>query len=319
MSDLISVIVPVYNVEKYLPRCLDSLLAQTYGNLEIILINDGSSDGSLAVCNAYAAKDKRIKVIDFEKNRGVCTARNTALESAKGAYIGFVDADDYCTKDKYQHLYETLKKSGAQLAACGFYVDCDGNVAEAPKTAEGVFSAQQFLRQNFGRLYCWNKLFDANILKSVRFKEDIAVAEDVVFCVDALRGKSRAVVTNSPKCYYNKNSQSATRGGFKPARLTYFDASDYILSYARENNMPAFVREIRAERAYHATGFLRQIVSCGGADKEIISRLLKELRGNILLHLKSPHKFSNKIFALCCCVNFKLAENLYNFLEAKHG
>ena len=102
ISDLISIIIPVYNVAVYLPRCLDSILAQTYKNLEIILVDDGSKDNSGKVCDEYALKDSRIKVI-HQKNQGVSVARNAGLRIAKGDYIGFVDSDDYIETNMYEN------------------------------------------------------------------------------------------------------------------------------------------------------------------------------------------------------------------------
>lgn len=108
-DDLISVIVPVYNVEKYLHKCINSILNQTYKNLEIILIDDGSTDNSGKICDEYALKDNRIKVIHKE-NGGLSSARNAGLDICSGDYIGFVDSDDYIAEDMYEYLYVNLKK-----------------------------------------------------------------------------------------------------------------------------------------------------------------------------------------------------------------
>ena len=106
-KDLISVIVPVYKVERYLCRCVDSIIAQTYTNLQIILVDDGSPDGSGAICDDYAAKDSRITVI-HKKNGGLSDARNAGLVAACGSYIGFVDSDDYIAVDMYEKLYKAI-------------------------------------------------------------------------------------------------------------------------------------------------------------------------------------------------------------------
>ena len=116
---LVSVIVAVYNIEEYLPRCIDSILAQTYRNLEIILVDDGSTDSSGGICDDYAQKDRRIKVI-HKKNGGLSDARNAGLDKVSGDYIGFVDGDDWIDEDMYRAMYEACEKEKAQIAACRY-------------------------------------------------------------------------------------------------------------------------------------------------------------------------------------------------------
>ena len=116
---LISVIVPVYKVEKYLNQCIESVLAQTYQNLEIILVDDGSPDRSGEICEEYAKKDTRIRVL-HKSNGGLSTARNTGLQIISGAYIAFLDSDDYLAPDMYETLYRELIENDADIAVCGF-------------------------------------------------------------------------------------------------------------------------------------------------------------------------------------------------------
>lgn len=134
-KDLISVIVPVYKVERYLCRCVDSIIAQTYTNLQIILVDDGSPDGSGAICDDYAAKDPRITVIHKE-NGGLSDARNAGLGAARGSYIGFVDSDDYISVDMYEKLYKAIVACNADMSVCNFrYVDENGNNMEERNNA----------------------------------------------------------------------------------------------------------------------------------------------------------------------------------------
>ena len=122
---LISIIVPVYKVENYLDRCVQSLVDQTWSNLEIILVDDGSPDNCGAMCDAWAARDNRIKVIHKE-NGGLSDARNAGMAIASGTYMGFVDSDDYISSDMYQLLYDRMAADGSDIAACGVelvYVD----------------------------------------------------------------------------------------------------------------------------------------------------------------------------------------------------
>lgn len=118
MNDLISIVVPVYNVENYLDRCVKSIIAQVYTNIEIILVDDGSSDNSGKICEKWKEKDKRIIVI-HKKNGGLSSARNAGIEIAKGKYIAFVDSDDYISKNMYSELYRVLKQNNSDIAICG--------------------------------------------------------------------------------------------------------------------------------------------------------------------------------------------------------
>ena len=128
---MISIIVPIYNVEKYLPQCLDSLVSQTYKDIEIILVDDGSLDHCPEICDAYAEKDARIVVI-HQKNRGVAAARNAGLKDARGECVGFVDPDDWVSPDMYGAMLEAMQAAQAELAICGYtYCHEDGSADDA--------------------------------------------------------------------------------------------------------------------------------------------------------------------------------------------
>ena len=119
-KELISVIIPCYNVEKYIDRCMESVLNQTYRNLEIILVDDGSTDGTGEIIKKYAEHDHRIKIL-HQKNKGAGAARNAGMEIASGSYIGFVDSDDWIAEDMYEYLIGIIKEEDADIAACDFY------------------------------------------------------------------------------------------------------------------------------------------------------------------------------------------------------
>ena len=138
---LLSVIVPVYNVETYLPRCVDSILQQSYENMEVILVDDGSQDGSGKICDEYAARDSRVKVIHKE-NGGLSSARNAGLDTAAGEYLTFVDSDDWIEPDAYCPMIALLEENNAALV-CGGRYDVDGKTGErkqglCPKKTERI-------------------------------------------------------------------------------------------------------------------------------------------------------------------------------------
>lgn len=150
MDSLISVIIPVYNIKEYLPRCVESVCAQTYKNLEILLVDDGSTDGTGDLCDALAKKDDRIRVFHKE-NGGSSSARNLGIENAKGQYLGFVDSDDYISPDMYEQLYRALQTNGVPIAQIGRdEIDAEGNilanVCEPPAT-EICIKSEDFMRE----------------------------------------------------------------------------------------------------------------------------------------------------------------------------
>ena len=186
---MISVIVPVYNVEEYLPRCIESICGQTYRDLQIILVDDGSTDSSPQLCAHYAERDQRIRYIRTV-NRGVSSARNSGLEAAGGRWIGFVDADDYIEPGFYETLVAELVRSDKRIVCCGVRAeDPDGNRVERFKGREFPGEQQdfdreealvRFLNPDTRILYwsVWNKLYDAELLEGIAFENGKGKAED---------------------------------------------------------------------------------------------------------------------------------------------
>lgn len=170
-EDLISVIVPVYKVEEYLRECLDSILAQTYTNLEIILVDDGSPDSCGIICDEYANRDYRIKVI-HQQNGGLSAARNAGLDIATGEYIGFVDSDDYPELNMFEELYNNLKSNDADMSICG--VKKFGLESRAFFYGNKCVGRQDFLKMLLKEevtSYVWNKLYKRGLFDFIRFPE----------------------------------------------------------------------------------------------------------------------------------------------------
>ncbi len=191
MEEKISVIVPVYNMEKYLSRCMEALLAQTYRNLEIILVDDGSKDSSPAMCDEYAAKDSRVKVIHKE-NGGSSSARNMGIEAATGEYIGFLDSDDYPDGDMYETLYRVIKEKDTDVAqTMSKDFDEEGNlVKDAYKSGGAVTYLPKkemfrLLMLHVGDSSFCTKLVKASLMKKLRFPEK-KLNEDFKLVLDML-------------------------------------------------------------------------------------------------------------------------------------
>ena len=215
MNDLISVIVPVYNVENYLVRCLDSILMQTYPRFEVLLIDDGSTDKSGAVCDAYAEKDCRIKVI-HQKNRGLAAARNVGIDASQGNYLIFVDSDDYVHKDYLRFLYETAIEYQSDLVACHhkkiLTESADLEKLEKPKVQ--ILSREQMLEQMLeGKAFdvmVWGKLYKASLFQGLRYPEG-RLFEDVCVTYRLVDKCERGTYVSATLYYYTQRPDSIMR------------------------------------------------------------------------------------------------------------
>ena len=205
-SVLISVIVTAYNIEKYLPRCVDSLLAQTYSPMEIILVDDGSDDETPRLCDEYALKNEFVHVIHKE-NGGPSAARNVGLSIAKGGYIGYVDGDDKVEADMYENMLGECLRTGAQIAICAYR-----EVGEGAEENHFTDNILELSREETLELYIngdpqyhiyhsvWSKLFERKVIENIRFPEG-RKSEDIMYTTWALTRASKCVFLDTP--YYN--------------------------------------------------------------------------------------------------------------------
>lgn len=238
MDILVSVIIPIHNTEKYLPQCLDSIITQTYKNLQIILINDGSTDGSGDICETYAEKDSRIQVI-HQKNEGVSAARNMGLSLATGKYIFFLDADDICLKNTIHSLLHNIQDHDLAIGSIQ-PIEEDGRPTHSmPPFPEQVVSAEQMLTLLFHEEvlgyqgFLSNKLYRHDIIcnNNVRFRDDICYNEDRLFLTEYLLGCNTAKTTNQIIYLYRQHEESALgqqRCLFHEAMLSELDAYEVM-------------------------------------------------------------------------------------------
>lgn len=215
-SAKISVIVPVYNVAPYLTQCIESLCRQTFSKLEIILVDDGSTDESGKICDEFAKKDPRILVI-HKKNEGLSSARNAGLSVASGKYIGFVDGDDFVSCEMYQKLYKIAESYESEIVCCQFQTS-NGEITEKAEGSETVtvLDTKQAVKKFFLREITesvWDKLFSRRLFDDLFFPEG-EINEDT-FVVITLILKSRQMIFYDKKLYYyRKRNGSITRSGY---------------------------------------------------------------------------------------------------------
>lgn len=217
-NPLVSILVPVYNVEAYLPQCFDSLLGQTYSHLQIVLIDDGSSDGSWRVMQEYAARDKRIEIY-HQENQGVGATRNHLLEKIKGDYVLFVDSDDWVELDMVEFLLGKASENNADVVTCGNVIN-DGITRTVYK--EEVWAQEkvvkEFLRHVIFNGSLCNKLIRAVLIGNNRFDCRISYGEDALFCWYVLQNVEKIIVTDRQLYHYRKNPQSISRQKWTPEK-----------------------------------------------------------------------------------------------------
>lgn len=281
--DKISIIVPVYNVERYLERCIESLLQQTYKELEIILVDDGSPDNCPAICDFYAQKDVRIRVI-HKKNGGLSDARNAGTRCATGAYIGFIDSDDFVEPDMFEKLYKAIKKENADIAVCGFErVDTGGEKLgidlESPIKAETV-SASEFMKKivkGNGWYYtvAWNKLYSRKVAEAVMFP--VGKIHEDEYTIHLFVNQCNRITVIDEICYhYTMNPKSITGAGYNSRRLMGIEALMERSVFFAENGYEDLVGDTEASVYY---GFCEAITKLDWEqNKKYIKEYLKKYR-----------------------------------------
>ena len=209
MNDLISVIINVYNGEKYIKKCLDSVVNQTYKNIEIIIVNDKSNDDTLNIINSY--KDKRIKIINNKKNMGLSLSRNIGIDNSKGKYLYFVDVDDFIELDTIDYLYKLIKKYKTKIATCRCLDIYDYNYKlvndiESIKLLSKEEMLDKLLLTIDRTGTTWNKLYDKDLFKNIRFEDRIV--NDVVTTYKLILECDNIVFSNQIKYYYLRHRDS---------------------------------------------------------------------------------------------------------------
>ena len=245
---LVSIIVPIFNAERYLDKCVRSILRQTYKNIELILVDDGSKDNSSNICKKYTALDERILFIQGE-NHGVSFSRNIGIENVSGEYVAFIDADDTINKKYIEKLLYNIKD--ADLSVCGYYeVNSENDIINSNlsgERADELKSSKEFLRDIF-RLtygyqgYVWNKLFKTQIIKDngIKFDTKIYYNEDRLFVFEYLLKCQKVYYSDEPLYYYfmnNTGTMAARRNNvFDKKMISELEAFDRMLQLLKNKN-----------------------------------------------------------------------------------
>lgn len=292
MDRLISIVVPIYKVEKYLPKCIESILNQTFTDFELILINDGSPDKCGEICDQYALLDSRIKVIHKE-NGGLSSARNEGIEVAQGSYIGFVDGDDFIAEDMYETLYNNMINYNADISMCG-YADVYSDRVIGLNSSDKVYcwdrnkSIFELLRGKLYSVHAYTKLYKRDSFKHIRYPRG-KVSEDAFVIIDILETIDKAVYTPKTGYFYNHRAESINTTAYREIDLTRIEA--HMRNYKIiEKGYPQFKR-LAFDRVLGANGFVahKMAFSNLSEDNEDVKKVFSTLRRNILKVISSRY------------------------------
>lgn len=285
MKGRISVIIPVYNVEPYLDRCMDSIVNNTYRNLEIICVNDGSTDNCGVILDRYARNDERIRVI-YQKNGGVSAARNAGMDAATGDFVAFVDPDDWIHPQYFEILVHIQKKANYDLVICGnqrtdkidefVYFDVNA-ITESPLDLAGIYMGDAYTRASL-----WAKLYRMSIVNGKRFIEGLSVCEDVLFNANVLRDVKDVRACYFPLSlyyYYNRHDSLIHRAPMGNELVVAEKLYEYAESSA-ESDVKHILLQEGLKRClsarYELTVFTDEKDSVRACDKQL-RRMVKQL------------------------------------------
>ena len=268
----VSIIVPIYNVEKNIYRCIESIIKQTYTNIEIILVDDGSLDNCPKICDEYAKEDSRIKVI-HKKNGGLSTARNSGLDIASGEYILFVDGDDYIHESTVEILIEKAIINNVDIVHFNFKsVDEEGNEIEIKnkdldnnKILTSYETLCGYVKEYKIKVMAWNKLYKSDLFKNLRFDEGYVYEDELIF--PKIISKSKINYTINDKLYYYVNvPTSITKGSLTKNKVK---SKEYLIKFLEEyytNNYPELIRHIYIAICFICISTIRQIKNSNKLD-----------------------------------------------------
>ena len=311
-NQLVSILIPVYNVESYLSQCLDSLINQTYSNLQIVLINDGSKDNSWNIMQNYATKDNRIEIYNQE-NAGVATTRNRLLEKVKGNFVLFVDSDDWIELNMVEFLVEKAIKENTNMVVCGNVVN---DTIPALNYKEEIWSKdkviKEFLRHVHFNGSLWNKLICVKLLKnSPAFHPEISYGEDALFTWQLIQGVQNVVVTNKQLYHYRMNEGSLSHAKWSPNKMGTGHIVWEQLEKETKEKYPQFTTIASTSFAISDMWQLYHAALSNYPKDEYIDMYQKHVKSNLDLIRKTDTVTKNKkIFAEIISRNYKLGSLL---------
>lgn len=307
---MISVIIPVYKTEKYIERCLNSVVHQTYKNLEILLIDDDSPDNCPKICDEWAKRDSRIKTFHIE-NKGVANARNIGISNSNGELIAFVDSDDYIESDMLELLYDNMIKENADISMCSYCHNDDmpeKNSNNIIALQSDVFM-QNIVSGEYAYGFLWNKLYRRETIGNA-YMPHLSYSEDMVFNYYVMKNADKMVVSDAVKYHYNVNEGSATASEFDYSNLDAVKARGIIFNDIADESLKPYALKSCVTSEFIALSQMIRNHTC-------LDRY-DEIRSSIIAYKKDI--FKSSIFDMKCKLKtfiLMLSPKLYNMLIKK--
>lgn len=317
MEPLISVVLPVYNIERYIDKCMKSLLKQTYGNYELLLIDDGSTDDSGVICDKFAFEYPCVRVF-HKQNGGLSDARNYGIKKARGDYITCVDPDDFVDEDYLEYLYYLIHKYNVDMSICQHRVYYEnGAIKEFGRVGDDLLSArtciERMLYHDVVDTSAWAKLYKAELFRDIKYPYG-KLFEDIATTYKLMIKSSEIAVGYESKYNYIFHTNSIVNSCFKPAKLDLIEMTDNM-GYEVSDTFPELSKAILRRRVYSRISTLNQMLNTKGQEekkKEIIE-FIKDNSWEILKDKKAPLR--DKIAIIILSLNFKL----YKFIWIKYN
>lgn len=317
MNKLVSIIIPVYNTEKFLGECLESIIKQNYKNIEIILIDDGSTDSSGKICMEYMEKDSRIIVIR-QKNSGVSCARNRGLEIANGEFVLFVDSDDFVQKNYVKELYDKIQKY--DIAICGIGRFINGKKKNSFLEQQEMNRDDliiQTLESKFIGGYPVNKIFKKSIIDrfNIKFNENIHIGEDMIWILEYLNHCEKGIYISEILYYYRLNDDSMLQSSIRHKEFNKKNLEVLVVDEILRDTITFVNKDVQNALAYRYIRsdmrLLFNMITCKYADKKTFRVITMHTRRNIFYFLKNriPTKLE-KLVSVSMCLSTRITYSL---------
>lgn len=318
-EELISIIVPIYNVEEYLPECIESLINQTYKNIEIILVDDGSKDNCGSICDEYAKKDNRIIVIHKE-NGGLSDARNKGIDISKGEYLTFVDSDDVVSTQFIEKLYKMILENNCEIAICDYIrfeneIPKDENIQVEVETVSNLEILTRVYDENVKMIVAWNKIYKKELFEQIRYPVG-KINEDQFTTYKVIYNANKIAVSNEKMYYYRSNPNSIMGSNFNEKRLQVLEALEERMQFYKDKSLDGLYKKTQ-------TSYLDIIISLFISSRQNMqdSKKCEEI---LLSKFKSAYKKmkNNEMISMVERRNyiiFNFSHNLFYFILKVKG
>lgn len=309
----VSIIIPVYNIENYIEKCLKSIEEQLYSCFEVIIINDGSTDDTKKICTEFAAKDSRFNVFN-RQNAGVSSARNLGLSISKGKYICFVDGDDYLSKNYLDLLVRYMESEEADIVCADYYLDVGGQIiVHSQETITPIIffnkdAINKLSDKNLYQGYLWNKIFKQELIttNNIKFDERVKIWEDMLFCLNYLAHSNKVLYVQVPIYYYVQRQNSAINTSSIWTEHTHLYALEqmWVIAKDYEGDFKEYIRN------FYANDLVGQLCKNKKASYTDIHRQLVKIES-----LNANLTFKHKLKKVLVKMFPRLIQNLYAKLK----